>query len=41
MEFNIATDRRDKLKRATTIVLLENSFEKSGERREPVSTFVV
>lgn len=34
MEFRIATDRRDGLKRATCISLLEDSFAVSGERRE-------
>lgn len=34
MEFRIATDRRDQLKRATCISLLEDSFIVSGERRE-------
>lgn len=34
MEFRIATDRRDQLKRATCISLLEDSFTVSGERRE-------
>lgn len=34
VEFRIATDRRDQLKRATCISLLEDSFVVSGERRE-------
>ncbi len=34
VEFRIATDRRDQLKRATCISLLEDSFIVSGERRE-------
>ncbi|XP_052239321.1 cold shock domain-containing protein E1-like [Dreissena polymorpha] len=34
VEFSIATDRRDKLQRATKIVLLAETFEKTTERRE-------
>ncbi|XP_046389893.1 cold shock domain-containing protein E1 [Ischnura elegans] len=34
VEFRIATDRRDGLRRATSINLLEESFTVSGERRE-------
>nr|XP_006811185.1 PREDICTED: cold shock domain-containing protein E1-like [Saccoglossus kowalevskii] len=34
VQFNIATDRRDKLQRATNIELLEESFLKSREKRE-------
>lgn len=34
VEFSIATDRRDKLQRATRIVLLSETFEKTTERRE-------
>lgn len=34
VEFNIATDRRDKLQRATNIVLLDETFENSAEQRE-------
>lgn len=34
VEFRIATDRRDQLKRATNISLLPESFVVSGERRE-------
>ncbi|ESO83947.1 hypothetical protein LOTGIDRAFT_108249 [Lottia gigantea] len=34
VEFNIATDRRDKLQRATNIALLEETFLKVGEQRE-------
>ncbi|XP_077993064.1 cold shock domain-containing protein E1-like isoform X2 [Glandiceps talaboti] len=34
VQFNIATDRRDLLQRATNIELLEESFLKSGEKRE-------
>ncbi|XP_037094593.1 cold shock domain-containing protein E1-like [Pollicipes pollicipes] len=34
VQFNVATDRRDKLKRATGISLLEQSFVVSGEKRE-------
>ncbi|CAH2034866.1 unnamed protein product, partial [Iphiclides podalirius] len=34
VQFQVATDRRDQLKRATNITLLEESFNVSGERRE-------
>ena len=34
VQFNVATDRRDKLKRATGISLLDQSFVVSGEKRE-------
>lgn len=34
VEFQLAVDRRDKQQRATRIVLLEESFVVSGERRE-------
>lgn len=34
VEFQLATDRRDQLKRATNISLLDESFNVSGERRE-------
>lgn len=34
VQFNIATDRRDQLQRATNISLLPESFTVSGERRE-------
>lgn len=34
IEFSIATDRRDKLQRATSIVLLNETFDKTTERRE-------
>lgn len=34
MQFRIATDRRDQLQRATNILLLDESFLVSGERRE-------
>ncbi|KAK6169090.1 hypothetical protein SNE40_020210 [Patella caerulea] len=34
VEFNVATDRRDKLQRATNISLLEETFQKVGEQRE-------
>ena len=37
IEFSIATDRRDKLQRATNIVLLNETFDKTTERREAVS----
>lgn len=40
VSFNIATDRRDRLQRATNITLLEDSFVKSGEQRESVSKIV-
>lgn len=36
VEFQIATDRRDKLQRATNIALMEETFEYSGEIRETV-----
>ncbi|CAG9558835.1 unnamed protein product [Danaus chrysippus] len=34
VQFQVATDRRDQLKRATNISLLDESFNVSGERRE-------
>ncbi|XP_018914708.1 RNA-binding protein Unr isoform X2 [Bemisia tabaci] len=34
VQFRIATDRRDQLKRATQISLMSDSFEVSGEKRE-------
>lgn len=34
IEFSVATDRRDKLQRATNIVLLDETFDKTTERRE-------
>ncbi|XP_041987574.1 cold shock domain-containing protein E1 [Aricia agestis] len=34
VQFQVATDRRDQLKRATNIFLLDESFNVSGERRE-------
>ncbi|XP_078662922.1 cold shock domain-containing protein E1-like isoform X24 [Branchiostoma floridae x Branchiostoma belcheri] len=34
VEFNIATDRRDKLQRATNIDLLPETFRTTGEKRE-------
>jgi len=34
VQFRVATDRRDQLRRATNISLLEESFLVSGERRE-------
>lgn len=34
VKFQIATDRRDALDRATHIVLLDESFAASGEKRE-------
>ncbi|XP_069686488.1 RNA-binding protein Unr isoform X2 [Periplaneta americana] len=34
VQFQIATDRRDQLRRATSIALLDDSFQMSGERRE-------
>ena len=37
VEFNIASDRRDKLQRATNIVLLEDTFAVNGENREKVN----
>ena len=41
IEFSIATDRRDKLQRATNIVLLDETFEKTTERRETVSILLL
>ena len=38
VDFNIATDRRDKLQRATHIILVEDTFKVSGEKRETVSS---
>ena len=40
VEFSIATDRRDKLQRATNIKLLNETFEKTTERRETVSCLI-
>lgn len=42
VQFQVATDRRDQLKRATNISLLDESFNVSGERfyRLPSSTFI-
>lgn len=34
VQFQVATDRRDQLRRATNIALLDESFLVSGERRE-------
>lgn len=34
VQFQVATDRRDQLRRATSIALLDESFLVSGERRE-------
>lgn len=34
VQFLLATDRRDQLERATSISLLDETFEVSGERRE-------
>lgn len=39
VDFNIATDRRDKLQRATNIQLVEDTFKVNGENREKVSTY--
>lgn len=41
VEFNIATDRRDKLQRATNITLSEDTFLISKEKREKVTGFNV
>ena len=41
VEFNIATDRRDKLQRATNIVLSEHTFFVSKEQREKVRVKVI
>ena len=40
VEFSIATDRRDKLQRATKIELLSETFDKTTERRETVSATI-
>ncbi len=40
VEFNIATDRRDKLHRATNIILIRDTFKINGETRETVSLFL-
>ena len=37
VEFYIATDRRDQLQRATNIVLVDDTFLISGEKREKVA----
>jgi len=37
VDFNIATDRRDQLQRATNIALSEHTFFVSKEEREKVS----
>lgn len=34
VQFLLATDRRDQLQRATSIALLNETFDLSGERRE-------
>jgi hypothetical protein len=36
VQFNVATDRRDQLQRATNIILAEDSFRANGEQREQV-----
>ena len=36
VEFNIATDRRDKLQRATNITFVEDTLKVNGEKRETV-----
>ena len=36
VDFNIATDRRDRLQRATNIQLVDDTFKISGEKREMV-----
>ena len=41
VEFNIATDRRDNLQRATNIVLVEDTFKVNGESREKVCCYSV
>ena len=38
VEFNIATDRRDKLQRATNIILVEDTFLVNGEVRQKVGS---
>ena len=37
VQFNIATDRRDRLQRATNIQLLDDTFKVNFEKREMVS----
>ena len=37
VRFNISTDRRDKLERATNIEVLSNTFQFTNEAREMVS----
>ena len=39
VKFVIAVDRRDKLRRATRIELMDQSFSVSDERREQVISF--
>lgn len=39
VQFNVATDRRDNLQRATNIELLFNSLTFSKEKREQVSVY--
>ncbi len=40
VEFNIATDRRDKLQRATNINLVNDTFKVNGEKRETVRIYL-
>lgn len=41
VRFNISTDRRDKLERATNIEVLPNSFQFTNEVREMVSILCI
>lgn len=40
VRFNISTDRRDKLERATNIEVLHNTFQFTSEAREMASIFL-
>lgn len=40
VEFQVATDRRDKLQRATKIQLCQETFSQNSEKREKVSLLV-
>ena len=41
VRFNISTDRRDKLERATNIEVLSNTFQFTNEAREMVSIDII
>lgn len=41
VRFNISTDRRDKLERATNIEILTDSFELTEESRELVGFYIL